>query len=305
MSAEVRQPVEIIPAACTLGEGPVWDDRLSCLWWTDIHKSQLLRWDWANRSFESVELPERLGSLGLTTDPLWLVCAFASGFALFRPDVGELRWLARPEAEYRGVRLNDGRVDPLGNFWSGSMVENAALAPTCGGSLYRLDSHGELDVMLDGIGISNSICFPADGSRLFFADTLQGDIDAYELRPDGTLGDKQPFAKIARPACPDGSEVDAAGRLWNAEWGGARLRCYGPDGSPVKQLVLPVSQPTCLTFGGPGLDHIFVTSAREGLSADQLAGEPLAGHTLVYRTGDTGLRAPRFHIEYLLSRRMT
>ena len=126
-----------IDVACTLGEGPVWDDRLQCLWWTDIAEQRLYRWSWDERAVTCMDLPERLGSLGLTDDPEWLVCAFASGFALFNPQTGAKDWLHKTEPHSRGIRMNDGRVDGRGNFWAGSMVEDAALAADAKGTLYR------------------------------------------------------------------------------------------------------------------------------------------------------------------------
>lgn len=284
--------VATIPSGCALGEGPVWDHRLSCLWFTDIQAAQLLRLDWPSAELRRFDLPERLGSLGLTADPAQLVCAFASGFARYAPAKGICQWLCKVEPDYRGIRMNDGRVDWQGRFWAGSMVENRKLAQGEGGALYRLDS-GVPQVVRGSIAISNAICFAPDGTALYFTDTPTQDILRYPLDTEsGGPGEPAVFARLAGEAFPDGADVDAAGRVWNAEWGSGRVTAYNPDGSRFAQIDLPVSQATCPAFGGPDLDLLFVTSAREGLSDEQLAREPNAGDVFVYRPGVTGLPAP-------------
>ena len=291
------EPVTTIPAQCVLGEGPVWDGRIGALWFTDIQQAQLLRLDWPAGTLTRYDLPERLGSLGLTANPARLVCAFASGFAWYDPVKGTRDWIHRTEPEYRGIRMNDGRVDRAGRFWAGSMVENRELAGTRGGTLYRLDRGDGLPPaqMLDGIAISNSTAFSPTGDRLYFTDTPTQEIRAFDLDPlTRAIGPGRSFARLSGAAFPDGSDVDAAGRLWNAEWGSGRVTVYAPDGRIEGQLELPASQVTCVAFGGEALDHLFVTSAREGLSGEQLAGEPHAGDLFVYRINASGLPTPLF-----------
>lgn len=286
-----------IASACTLGEGPVWDQREQVLWFTDIQERQLLRLEWPSRELTRFDLAERLGSLGLASDPAQLVCAFASGFALFRPMTGELEWLFQTEPEYRGVRMNDGRVDRQGRFWAGSMVEREEGAPPERGSLWRLDGADRTApaILRSGISISNSTAFAPDGNRMYFADTPSQQIMTFELDPEtGNIGTEDVFAQLEGQAFPDGSDVDAAGRLWNAEWGSGRVTAYNPDGSRYAQIDLPVSQATCVAFGGPDFDLLFVTTAREGLSEDRLSREPDAGNVLVYRTSNKGLAAALF-----------
>lgn len=286
------QPAFIIPSQCVLGEGPVWDDRAGCLWFTDIQQSQLLCWQHAARRLDRFALPERLGSLALTDDPGVLLLALASGFALFSPVTAQTRWLHKVEPTYRGVRMNDGRIDRQGRFWAGSMVEDETCAPPARGSLYRLDPPGDVPplALRDGISISNSICFSPDGAWAYFTDTPTRRIVRYPA--SGALGTGEVFAQTEPGCWPDGSEVDAAGRVWNAEWGGSRVTAYAPDGSVAGRLPLPVSQPTCAAFGGPDLDLLFVTSANEGLTR----AEPHAGDVLVYNVGVKGLPAGRFRI---------
>ena len=284
-----------IPSGCTLGEGPVWDDRLQCLWWTDIQEYRLHVWDWETKVTRSFVCPERLGSFGLTSDPARLVCAFASGFALFEPAAGQVQWIARPEADYRGIRFNDGKVDRQGNFWAGSMVENVELAGADLGSLYRLAADGSFSRHVDGLSISNSIAWSASGDLLWLADSTQQQIWQYAVDSiDQKLGLRRDFVRTQGKSSPDGSDVDAEGCLWNAEWGGSSVVRYQADGSVSLRLPVPVTQPTCVAFGGPDLDHLFVTSAREGISDEVLSTEAEAGNTLIYRCAISGLPAPKF-----------
>lgn len=289
--------VTAIPSQCTLAEGAVWDERTGALWFTDIQRRQLLRFEWEAQRLQRHDLPERLGSFGLTADRGELVCAFASGFAMYRPETAERRWLYHIAPAYRGMRMNDGRVDRQGRFWAGSMVEDEELAPPQRGTLYRLDHADGTPAapMLDGITISNSTCFSPSGDRIYFTDSPTRQIMTYDLDPEsGEISDPRTFACLSGKGYPDGSDVDAAGRLWNAEWGSGRVTAYNPDGSIWAQLDLPVSQATCVAFGGPELDLLFVTTARENLSHERLGKEPQAGDVLVYRTDTVGLAAPVF-----------
>lgn len=297
MTALQFELIATIPSQCELGEGPVWDGRIGALWFTDIQQEQLLRLDWPSRMLTRFALPERLGSLGLTADPARLVCAFASGFAWFEPERGRCSWISRTEPEYQGIRMNDGRVDRAGRFWAGSMVEDAALAAGRGGALYRLDSGAGKgpESLFGGISISNSICFSPSGDQLYFTDTPTREIKVFDCNPaTGALGNSCRFAAVDGAGFPDGSDVDAAGRLWNAEWGSGQVTVYQIDGSILARLALPVAQVTCVAFGGEQLDHLFVTTAYEGLPAKQRSAQPHAGDLFVYRTNARGLPAATF-----------
>jgi sugar lactone lactonase YvrE len=283
--------VEIISVGNTLGEGISWDPVRERLWWTDIQERRLYRYDPVGGSVKRYELPERLGSFGFVEDDERLIAAFESGFALYDPERGHLEWVARPEHEGPNVRFNDGRVDRQGRFWAGSMIEGDGEPQ---GKLYCLERR-QTRVHLTGIGIANSICFSPDGRQLYFADTPSRTILRYDLDPgSGSLSNPRDFARLPDGAFPDGSNVDASGHVWNAHWGGARVVRYAPDGSIRFELSIPASQPTCVAFGGRGLDLLFVTSAREGLTSESLRQQPHAGDVFVYRTDVKGLPDPRF-----------
>ena len=286
--------VEIISVGNTLGEGVLWDSVGQRAWWSDIQERRLFRYDPRGSALETFDLPERLCSFGFVKDSDKIVAAFESGFAHYHPESTELRWLARPAHEAHNIRFNDGRIDRQGRFWAGSMVEGAGEAM---GKLYCLDGT-DVKVCLTGISIANSICFSPDSKHLYFADSPRRLIVRYDLDPaSGTIANPQMFAKTPKGAFPDGANVDAEGYLWSAHWGAGRVVRYAPDGSISAMVQIPTMQVTCIAFGGAALDLLFVTSAREGMSAATLAQQPNAGDVFVYRVNIKGLPEPRFAME--------
>jgi sugar lactone lactonase YvrE len=288
---------QVLEAGNTLGEGVLWDAANRCVWWTDIQSARLYRYRWGSREPECRELPERLCAFALTDNANVIVAAFASGFARYDLASDHCEWLARPEASYTGTRFNDGRVDRQGRFWCGTMVEAGEAQDGAGnavlGSLYCLED-GTATPKLASIRISNSLCWNRAGDTVYFADSPEKTISAFDFDASGaTLGNRRVFARTKGDAVPDGSCVDAEDCLWNAEWGGGRITRYRVSGQIDMQLDVAVTQPTCVAFGGPDLDHLLITTARDGLDESRLRREPLAGHLLIYKTGVTGLEEER------------
>jgi sugar lactone lactonase YvrE len=293
MSRDLPNPESIIHAANVLGEGVLWDDRACALWWTDIQSKELLRYDWATQTLKRTALPHRLGSFGLIEGSADIIAAFANGIALFHPDDTTLQWISQPAAHLPHLRFNDGRVDRQGRFWTGTMIE--AKTADAEATLYCVNTQGTTAAYQGGLRITNGICTSPDGATLYLADSPRAIIYRYDLDiATGALHDRRVFARTTGGAAPDGANVDEDGCVWSAQWGGSRIVRYTPDGKVDRELPVPVSQPTCVAFGGPELDLLFVSSAREGLDAAALAREPHAGDVLVYRVGARGLPEPRF-----------
>jgi sugar lactone lactonase YvrE len=286
------QPLEIIRVANELGEGVLWDG--GSLWWTNIEGRQLFRLDWQSRALQRIDTPQRLCSFGFTQSATQLIAAFESGIALFDTSSGKTEWLWR--LGKAGQRLNDGRVDRQGRFWTGAMAETADQSGKA--ELYCVDAGRQVHASERGITISNAIAWSPDGSMFYFADSPSRSIWRYKVDGD-EISEKRVFARTPPGVMPDGATVDAEGCLWNAQWGGRRVVRYSPDGRVDRVLELPVSQPTCVAFGGPRLDLLFVTSARIGLSKEALDREPSAGDVLVYNAGIVGLPENRFRFEGL------
>ena len=274
-----------------LGECPLWDERAQCLWWVDIRAPALRCIDPASGTLRCWTMPDLVGSIALADDGRLLV-ALSSRIAVFDPRDATFRTLAEPRFADPDLRFNDGRCDPRGRFWIGSM-NNITRAPQ--GRLFRLDPAEGLVGVADGIRIPNSLAFSPDGATMYFADSLRYAIEAFDYDLErGRIGAARPFARTAEPAFPDGSCVDAEGFLWNAEFHGARLVRYAPDGRVDRVIALPVQRPTCCAFGGPDLATLFVTTTSQRMSESELAAEPLAGALLAFEPGVRGLPEPRF-----------
>ncbi len=285
--------IDILASRNVVGEGILWDSRRELLWWTDIQGRELYRYDWARSAMQVLDTPERVGSFGLVAHSERLITAFESGIALYDTRATTIEWLARPDAIVPGIRFNDGRVDRRGRFWSGTMVED----PRCqtSGCLYSVDAVAGMPGHVRDVCISNGLCMSPNGSRLYFADSPTRAIFVFDLiEPTGDLGPRQVFAHIPPGAQPDRAAVDVDGCVWSAHWGAGCVVRYTPDGRVDRTIPVPACQPTCVCFGGPDLDVLCVSSAREGLDEATLQSEPHAGAVFLYRTGVQGLPEPEY-----------
>jgi L-arabinonolactonase len=283
--------LEVLPVAHLHGEGVQWNADDGCLWWTDISGCALHRYHLGRGALESFATPERPGCFAFIEGDARLLVAFATGFALFDPRDGRVRWLDRCEQADSGRRFNDGRVDRQGRFWAGTMVEDATRAVPYSASLYCLDPDGRAVERERGIGISNGLCWSPDGRTMYFADSPRHTIHAYDFDPDSGLPSRRrEFARTGPGAEPDGSTVDAEGAVWNAQWGGGRVVRYSPTGEVLETVDTPgAMQPSCVAFGGDALELLCVTSAWIGLDAAARVAQPQAGHVFLYETSARGL----------------
>ncbi len=289
---ELPELINVLPVSNELGEGVLWDSERAVLWWTDIQARLLYLYEPGAERLERWPTPERLASFGLVAGQDDLIAGFESGFAYFDPASATVNWIQAVERDQPGTRLNDGRVDRQGRFWAGSMVENG---PPGRGALYCLDRQLTCSKPIDGLSISNGLCWSPDSSCMYHTDTPTGRIDRYDFDSVSAGVSKPVIFAQTDPGCsPDGSTVDTDGYLWNAQWGGSQVVRYSPIGEVDLVLPTPASQPTCVAFGGPDLDLLFVTSARQGLNQQALAKEPEAGNLFIYQTGVNGLEEARF-----------
>ncbi len=275
----------------TLGEGILWDENTSSLYWTDIDEKRLHRWDSKDSSLHSKEMPDKLCSFALRKGGGFLF-AFASAFAFGSWDDPSLQWLTQVHDGSSPVRLNDGRCDRQGRFIVGDFDPESKER----GSLFRVTEGTEVQTLWEGITCANSICFSPDGKVMYFTDTPKRLIWAFDYDTQkGPPSDKRVFASFEdQPGNPDGSIVDAEGYLWNAQWGGARVVRYSPHGDVDRIVELPAKNITCMCFGGEQLDTLYVTSARTGLSKKELEEYPLSGSVFSIHTDTRGLKESRY-----------
>jgi L-arabinonolactonase len=277
----------------TLGEGIVWCERAQALYWTDIQRATLFRLHPADDRLEQWTLPERLASFALCEADGWLLLALASRLAFFRLADGFLHTLHEVEPGL-ATRCNDGACDRQGRFVFGTLHEPATGPKQAEGSFWRLHADLRLEQLpLPKVAISNSIAFSPDGATMYFCDSPSRRIQQCAYGDE--LGAPRLFADLGRvEGEPDGSCVDADGGLWNAQWGMGRVARYAPDGTLRELLPVPARQPTRPAFGGPQLDTLYVTSARDGLSAAQLDADAHAGALFQAGIHVRGLPEPRF-----------
>lgn len=276
-----------------LGEGALWDAARGLIWWVDIRGAVLHSHHPASGLNRQQPLQSRLTALGLAVGGDLIACGDA-GFLRLAVDahlhVHMAELLARPE-ERPGNRFNDGKVDGQGRFWAGTM-DDAEEGPH--GSLYCLNAQRQLHKIRTDIHVPNGPCFLADGTVLT-TDTPRGIITALQLDAQGKVQAERTFAHFSpSQGHPDGMTVDAQDHVWIAFWDGSCLRRLSPHGEVVQEIPLPVQRPTCPTFGGPGLDQLYVTSAATGLSAEALAHQPWAGGLLRLDVGVRGRPPGRF-----------
>lgn len=266
---------------CLLGEGPMWHPKRKQFFWFDILNKKLLSQD-DNDPKEWV-FDEYVSAAGWVDDSTLLIASQTSLF-LFDVDTGEKgKVLASLESDNAITRSNDGRADPYGGFWIGTMGINAE--PNAG-AIYRFYK-GELRCIFSEITISNAICFSPDKAYAYFSDTAEQTIRRQKLNPENgwPTGPSELWLDLSQESInPDGAVVDARGCLWNAQWGLGRVACYNPDGVLLETIAVPeASQTTCPAFGGKNLTDLLITSACTNLSDEERAKEPNAGATFIAR----------------------
>jgi sugar lactone lactonase YvrE len=260
------------------------------LWWVDSRWPAVKRLDPASGAVMMLVLPEVVGSIAFR-EKGGLLAATKSGIHFLDPASGALQARANPEAMLPENRFNDGRCDRQGRFWAGTMCD-VRRDPT--GSLYRFDADMACTKLRNAIIIPNSLAFSPDGRRMYFADTNRHVIWAYDYDPvSGAATNERVFADTGTGR-PDGSCVDAQGCLWNAEYGAWRLVRYTPAGKVDRVIEVPVANPTCCCVGGEDLGTLYVTTATQRLTPEDLAKQPLAGSLLALRPGVQGLPEGRF-----------
>jgi sugar lactone lactonase YvrE len=286
--------IRTVEVSNTLGEGVLWNDRTQTAWWTDIQGARLFEYDIDSGRLTRRDMPHRVACFGFVEGGADLIVAFDCGIALYSLRTGAVEWRVAPGTLPEGLRFNDGKVDAQGRFWVGTMVEGAPAAAGAA-ALYCYEPGRGLSSHIEGVTISNGLCWSPDATVLYHADSATNAIRAHAFDLGrGVITGRREFAATPAHIQPDGSTVDAAGGVWNAQWGGSRVVRYTAQGELDVIIGMPVSQPSCVAFGGPDLDLLLVTSARIGLTPEQLAAEPGAGHMFVYRTNFRGMPASSF-----------
>lgn len=275
-----------------LGEGPNWVESENAIYWLDIigKKVHRLKLDSGDKKtwefdFEITSIAER--------EQGGFVCTTRDGFAFIDFDSAEMTPIEMPETHIPGNRFNDGKVDALGRYYSGSMDE---AEQDSSGVFYRLDPDLSLHALDDDYIITNGPAFSPDGKTCYHNDTTKRCIYAYDVAEDGSVSNKRMFVEFDHisEGYPDGLTVDAEGNIWQASFAGYRITRYNPQGDVIDVWEMPVKNITSCTFGGKDLDTLYITTARLFLSDEDIDERPLSGSLLSFKPGVKGLPTNKF-----------
>jgi sugar lactone lactonase YvrE len=290
------KPHCVLDAQAGLAEGPHWWAEKGIFLWVDIEASRVGLFDPVARSNRFLDLPSHVGAVVPTTTGD-LVAATAKGFVRLDPQSGVLTALCDPEPGRSEHRFNDGKCDPWGRFWAGTMAYD--FSPGAG-SLWRLNNDFSCSLQWQELTISNGLAWSLDRRFLYLIDSPTLTVMAFPLTSTGSLAG-HPTACITIPAewdaLPDGMCIDAEGKLWIALFGGGAVTRWDPlDGRLMQTVELPCRQVTSCCFGGPDLDQLLITTARRGLDAQALGEQPLAGGLFQLSLGMKGCRSEMFRV---------
>jgi sugar lactone lactonase YvrE len=276
----------VVAAGAELGEGPIWDERSGRIAWVDILGRRIHLTDSVTGATESIETPLHVGAIAPRTKG-GFVAALQDGFWVIGD--GPARRIATVPEARSGLRFNDGKCDPAGRFWAGTIAYDQAAGAA---ALYRLDADGRPIRMMDGVTISNGLDWTIDGATMYYVDSAMHRIDVFDFDvATGEMADRGVAIQIPGEAgTPDGLTLDAEGGIWVALWGGGAVHRY-LDGRLERVIKLPISQPTSCAFGGAELDELYVTSASADLSDAERLAQPFAGELFRIRTGIRGVPA--------------
>lgn len=244
-----------------LGESPVWSAAEQRLYWVDSLEGLLHRLDPGTGRHEAFRVPAPVGSFALRRRG-GVILALTDGFHAFDPATGATGILAALDIRHPDLRLNDGKVDREGRFVAGTMHMNLAPGVAPLGGMYRLAAGGRASWLAGDIVTANGPCFSPDGRTLYLADSPRQVIWGFDYpAEDAPIGERRVFADLAPlSTAPDGATVDAEGHLWCALVRSGEIARFDPAGRLLQRIRMPVSHPTSLTFGGPALDVLYVTS---------------------------------------------
>lgn len=273
-----------------LGEGPVWHAGEGALYWTDIPKNRLHRFDPGTLEHRVLETNQNVGAFAFRPSGE-MVLAAEHGFALWQPGAGEPRPFGVVKSGTAPARFNDGAVDPRGRFWAGT------LSRADDNGLYRLEPDGSVYEMDRGFGVPNGIGWSPDARTMYFTDSDAATIYAYDFELEtGQIRNRRVWADSSdRPGVPDGLAVDIEGCIWSARWGGGCVERYSPEGRMLGTVTVAAAYPTSVAFGGASLSEIYITSAL--LEVPRRAARALNsvdGDLFCYSSGTRGLEQPFF-----------
>ena len=277
-----------------LAESPLWHEALGCWFWVDLYEPMLCSFDPTSGTGtrRALDLPAPIGSIVATTNPNVLVVSHRQGLSTLHIDDLSLKFFANPEQDRADVISNDLKVDRWGRLWLATSHDKEQLPR---GALWCVENSGNCSLADVGFAIGNGPAFSPDGSVLYFSDSFNRQILAFDISPDHRhVRRRRVFAQFSvDEGMPDGLTVDAGGNLWSAQWAGASVFKLSPDGEKIQRIEVPSGHVTSVAFHQ---NKLLITTARDGLSPELLQRYPLSGSLFELDTNEFGLPETLFQL---------
>jgi sugar lactone lactonase YvrE len=282
----------VLPWKANVGESPVWSVSEQKLYWIDIQNRCVHRFDPESGRNCTFDLPEIVTSVALRASG-GLVLTLKKSVVTFAPVTGKVEVIGSVEAELPDNRFNDGKCDARGRLFAGTMDAKNWSAPA--GHLFRLDADRSITAVQSGVVCSNGCGWSPDGRTMYYTESFRYTVFAFDVEPEtGAMSNRRPFVTIDGGGFPDGLTVDADGFVWCNIVGLGQIRRFDPQGQLERVLQLPVPRATDCTFGGRELKTLFITTARETMTPEQLTSAPLSGSVFAHECDVVGLPAAPF-----------
>ena len=285
----------VVPHLSELGEGPVWDEQRESIHWLDIERGHIHSYNSYRGDFATLEVQQRIGFITLCKDQHAWRAGLQNGLAEIDRNNGAVRIISDPESHLPENRFNDGKCDPQGRLWAGTMSTKEEPGA---GNLYMLDVNGRLIKKKEGVTISNGMAWSADKKIFYYIDTPTRAVTAWDFDNEtGHISHERIILMIPEnEGFPDGMTIDTEGMLWVAHWGGWQVSRWDPfSGKKIASIALPVKRVTSCTFGGRHLEDLYITTARKDMDPEEKETQRLAGSLFVVKNcGYRGLPATRF-----------
>ena len=290
MSSQQVDVKLVVEKDALVGEGAIWDVDEQVLYWVDILSHELYIYDPANGDNATIPTCQAVGTV-VVRQSGGLVVALHNGFACVDVESGKITPIGEdPERSLPANRFNDGKCDPAGRLWAGTMEFSGAKDQ---GKLYCLDIDHSVREKLAPVSISNGIVWSGDAKTMYYIDSPLNNVRAYDYDIDsGAIQNERVVAVNDGPGIFDGMAIDAEDNFWIAVYGGSCVKHYdSKTGALIKELALPMTNVTSCAFGGANLDELYITSACQGMEDAARAGQPLAGSLVKIDPGARGVPA--------------
>ncbi len=277
----------------TLGEGSIWHPTEGVLYWIDITGCKLYRYNVKSGENTSFDTGSMIGTVVPSTGNYSVIIATEAGLQGVTSEGKTELLTSYPSNEPEHNRFNDGKCDPAGRFWVGTMSKKETKGV---GNLYCFDGK-ELSLKVSGVSISNGIVWTADAKTMYYIDTPEMVVFAFDFdNSTGEISNRRIVIEIPEGAgYPDGMTIDSEGMLWIAMWNGAAVIRFDPStGKMIEKIEVPALNVTSCAFGGNNLDTLFITTAKEGVTEEQLKQYPLSGSLFSVKPGIKGVAAYAF-----------